>query len=125
MRRSRDAGDWNTPPESVDNGDAEALVSQPGDILTRRLTIEAAVLPTELRGTQVADALTGVRRVQALKQHQPARLMEPENLLILQRTHGRHGFEALMKGGRSHVDGRRHLLASSDRRSPTRGSARN
>ena len=68
------------------------------------------VLSAELRRAQVADALAGATRVQILKQHESTSFVQPKHLLILERAHRRHGFEALMKRRRAHADRRRHLV---------------
>ena len=75
----------------------EPLLAQPGDIFGRRTPEETAVLPAELRRTQVADAVARVARVHVLKQHQPPRFVQPEHLLVLQRAHRGHRLEALVE----------------------------
>src|SRR6476646_8348836 len=80
------------------------------DISRRGASKETGVLPTELRGAQVADAMARLVRVHFLEQHESARLVQSEDFLVLERTQRGHGFEALVEGRRAHMDGSRHLL---------------
>src|SRR5205809_2904981 len=80
-RRSR-CGTSGSGRSSENPRGGEPLVTQPGDIFGRGAPEETAVLPAELRRTQVADAPAGVVRLHVLKQHQTPGFVQAEDLLV-------------------------------------------
>ena len=89
---------------------SESLLTHPSDIAGRRASEETRVLATELRRAQIADAVARITRVHLLEQHQSSCFMQPEDLLVLERTQRGHGLEALVKRRGAHVDGGRHFI---------------
>src|SRR5262245_28968636 len=80
-----------------------SILPQPSDVARKRDSEEAAVFTTELRCTQVSDTLTGSSRVHHRCEHKATRLLQPQNLLILQRAHRGDCLEVLMERRDAHV----------------------
>src|SRR3546814_8815719 len=102
-QRRRAIGASDVP---VNNGVRDKFFSRhPGrhHFPPRRCPEQAAVLPAELRGTVVADAMAGRGGFHPFAQHQPARFLQAQLLLELQRRHGRGRLEALVQRGWAHV----------------------
>src|SRR5436190_303477 len=81
----------------------EALFAQSLDILDRRRAKKARVLPTELRSARVANPPARAPCIEHRREHQPARLLKAQRLLVLQRTHGRHSLEVAVERRDAHV----------------------
>ena len=73
------------------------------DVALRRRAELAAVLAVELRDTFVAHARGGAAGVQRLRQHELARLLQAQLLLVLQRAHAREAAEVQAEGRGAHV----------------------
>jgi len=91
------AGLTNALRRVVIVGEREALSAQSGDVFGRGIAEESGVFPAELRGAHVANTVARATRVNALKEHQPPSLVQPEYFLILERAHRGHRFEVLVK----------------------------
>nr|WP_235949153.1 hypothetical protein [Paenibacillus glycinis] len=72
------------------------------DILQRRTSEQPFIFPAELRRALVTDPQRRIRHVRPVEQ-QPARLLKPQALLILQRSHGGDGFEFGVQIRSAHV----------------------
>jgi len=88
----------------------EPLLPQSGDVFGGGTPEETAVLPAELRRTQVADAVARIGRVHPLKEQEPPGFVQPQHLLVLERAHRGHGFEPLMECRRAHANRGGHLI---------------
>lgn len=82
----------------------------------RRRAEQAPILPVELRGAFVADTVAGGGGIEQVDEHQPARFLQTQRLLILQRAHRGQRLEVLVQRGLAHghrgrqfVDGHRTL----------------
>ena len=60
--------------------------------------------------TPAGDLERRGRRVQALREHQPSRLVQAQGLLVLQRAHGRQRAEMMVEGRGAHVDLRSQVV---------------
>src|SRR3712207_2274124 len=74
------------------------------DIAQRRRAEEPLVLAAEVRGVVVAHAVAGARRVEALTEHQPAGLLQPQLLLELQRAHRGDLLEVVVEARGAHPE---------------------
>jgi hypothetical protein len=77
---------------------------QAHDIAQRRGAKEAAILATELRRALVPDLKCRRRRIEALREHQPSRLVQTQPFLILQWAHGRQSTEMIVERRFAHID---------------------
>jgi hypothetical protein len=73
------------------------------DVFRRRSPEEASILTAELRRAQISNAPARVPRIYHRGQHEAPRFLKPQRFLVLQRAHGRDGFELPVKGGGTHV----------------------
>ena len=73
------------------------------DVTDGWLAEEAAVFAIELAGTFVADFEGGAGGVEAVHEHALARCLQPELLLVLERTHGGERAEMMVEGGYAHT----------------------
>ena len=80
------------------------------DIFRRRSPEETAIFTAELRRAQISNATTRVPRIQHRGQHETPRFLKPQRFLLLQRAHGRDGFELPVKRGDAHVHQIGHLF---------------
>src|SRR5918998_1981823 len=71
------------------------------DVPSRRIAEQPAILATELRRTLVPDLIRCARRVHRPCQHQPPSFLEPELLLVLQRTHRGYRLEVRVERRRA------------------------
>jgi hypothetical protein len=73
---------------------------------------KTAVFPAELGGALVADFECGFGSIQASRQHEPSRFVQPHSFLELHRTHGRRGSEVVVEGRGAQAHFVRQLLDS-------------
>src|SRR4051812_4308687 len=66
------------------------------------LSEQPLVLPAELRGVLVADAIPRTPGIQVLTEEQAPGLLEPEVLLELQGAQRGYRLEVMVKGGHAH-----------------------
>src|SRR5579863_3669794 len=96
----------------------EPLLSKPHAILTpqlcdvakRRRTEEPAIFAAELRGAVIPDANRYRPDISAVLEEQPACLVQPQLLLILERTQRRDVLEVMMERRHAHVHRLRQRL---------------
>ncbi len=76
----------------------------------RRLAEEAAILAVELAGALIAYFKGRARRVQPFGDHPSARRVQPQPLLILQRTHRGQRAKVMVQGRDAHLRDRRKFF---------------
>src|SRR5215472_3953957 len=74
----------------------------PLDFANRRFPEQPAVLAAELRGAFIADATAYRSDVRSFVSQNAPRLLKPQLLLILKRTHAGYAAEPLTKTGTAH-----------------------
>jgi hypothetical protein len=74
------------------------------DIAQRRRAKHPAVLAAAWGGARLADLKRHGRGIQALREHQPPRFVQPQPFWVLQRTHGRQRPEGMMEGRWTQMD---------------------
>ena len=112
------AQQWSTADTNA------SRVPQPLHVAQGRKTEESLVLPAEVGSVLVPHAVGGAGGVEILAQHQPARLLQPQLLLVLQGTQRRDGLEVVMETGDAHaqvacklLDAQRPIIIAAETRS--------
>ena len=88
----------------------QGLFSQPLHVTHGWDTKEAFVLPIEVGGVVIAHAIGRTGRVEVFTQHQPARLLQPQLLLVLQGAQRRDGLKVVVETRDAHAQLARDIL---------------